>query len=298
MKLLIGTSLASALAIGLYTSVESQSRAVTGTVVSAATGAAVRGAVVNALEADSRGATMQTALTDVAGRFLIPLRGMARPTLMARAEGHAFKVISWLPNEPLRISLERAGVVTGVVYETRGNPARDITVSVAYSRTALERPPLAQVHGGMPHVYERGVYRLTGVKPETPLIIQGMRKGVVVGESLPVTVKPGGIVSADIVVSPTVTFRGLVLDERNRPIAGARIRLWVHRPTDSLFHTTRSRMISGHSGTDGSFSFEVVPEGKATVQTTKDGFGQSRQTVALAGIPATSNVTSILKQIQ
>lgn len=290
-------ALAALLAAGVSTLLHAQAGTITGTIVSGDHGGPIPGAVVNALQTDRQTGALRTAVTDTAGSFSIGIAGAARPVVVARAEGHGFEMVS-VPASggTLRITLQKAGMISGVIRDAAGVPAPGLTVRIAYARSAIERLLPVEVHGGGLLSDRSGRYRVTGLKPGTLFVLQAVQDGAVKGESLPLSVTAGGTKTVDIVLGAIGALRGRVVDERGQPVGDAAVRFWSRRESDRQFHTTRNRMLSTTTGTDGAFAMAGVPIGNGTLMVGKPGFSQRRDTIPLAAVAAGSSMILTLKR--
>jgi len=128
-----------------------------------------------------------------------------------------------------------------------------------------------------------GRFVLRGVTPDTPLTVEGERKGTPSGKSGPHRFASGELKSGVIITIPNgVTVSGIVTDAAGRPVSGARITA-TESEGDRDFGMMRM-VIGGpaamgrdlpESGSDGRFSLKLV-EGTYDFTFIREGFAARR----------------------
>jgi hypothetical protein len=150
-----------------------------GTVVSAATGRPIKGASVSAIVMANAATFLKSTTTDRQGRFLIGDLTSGQVRLGASAPGYLSRSFgqggpddnqgTFIPLAdgeiagPLALSLQRAGVIAGVILDDAGEPLGGVTVQAFRRSFANGRRQYASAGSGTTD--DRGAYRIANLIP-------------------------------------------------------------------------------------------------------------------------------------
>lgn len=170
----------------------------------------------------------------------------------------------------VHVEVPRGGIVSGIVMDVEGNPVPGASV-VGFFETAesLEKREFPAGRS-LSTSDENGVFRMGGF-PQGPFTLEAAVEGQTA------VWRPGGVIKAgqelsglEIMLEPSFTAYGQVLDANDQPIAGATIvagkvgRRRQHRETahEQVFHYP-TRGILTSSDKDGTFQLPGVPESQS-----------------------------------
>jgi hypothetical protein len=215
--------------------------------------------------------------TDAEGRF--KLIGPARDWPIATASAPGFASLNFVlstahthAKHALDIELSRSAVAEVRVLDHNGS-----AVSGAHVRLSTERRLLRQYEGNMSDYRSAGADAIEWTSitdddgrcvierlaPNVPLSIECSSEGKLPQrEPQPMVLSPAERRALDIVIAPTSTIRGLVLDQYGRP--KARLQMWLMLAEDDarvLFGYDDEPSASTKSDADGRFEFRGVPPG-------------------------------------
>ena len=204
--------------------------------------ALVRGATLKGEVVDARGGAVDGASIEVIGTDLQGLPVAETPILQGFRDAH----FAWaLPGPVPLIPAGELGVMPG--------PVPPIPPAWATPGTPAFGPALPSAPGAASS--EPWVTRFDGrftARPVTPGRVRALVRhpAYVEGISEPVTLAPGGEASVKVVLLAGGNLEGKIVDERGRPVAGARVDLAAVAGTLERMTVTAS---------DGTFAFAAVP---------------------------------------
>jgi hypothetical protein len=198
----------------------------------------------------------------------------------------------------LIVRLPRAAAIEGRVVRSSGDPAAFVRIELLEPDTAASVNTSYGLHGDMVSTDDLGRFRLFGLRPgEYLLAASAVPLGGIRARSFPVrTYYPGTsnvdhasplrlrggqeLTSIEFAIAPARAFtvRGALVDATGRPAAGVRI---------NLVRKERSIRESAITATDGSFEFEHLPAGDATITVYRVGDHTAGRPAEYAAVPLT-----------
>ena len=167
------------------------------------------------------------------------------------------------PKDEQMFVLEPAARIEGIVVDPAGEPLSEVEVIALFDRDLVppSRPPYRARSG------PTGRFVLDPVNPDASFILEATRDGYSPERMTLTSPAPGDALSdLKIVLGGTVSVHGKVVDERNRPVEGAVVRLSPQTNPDllSLARTSRPRSTQPRTtATDdqGVFGLASLPAG-------------------------------------
>ncbi len=229
--------------------VEQEALELHGVVVDASHGA-VRGAFIHLGSEDS--AATHFARSGERGEFALPNVAPGEYSLMVTAEGYPPVELSTVlapGTGPLRIVLVQGGHARGRVLDPSGGPVEGAWVGdESVATNASHVLGASDAAGGFE-------VALVAARPR----LVALKRGYAASEAVELAVGPNEVVEGLVLVlRPSCSLEGRVLDDRGRPLAGAEI---AARCQPSLMAT---------SAADGSFSLAALPPGPLELVATHD----------------------------
>ncbi|HVS65348.1 MAG TPA: carboxypeptidase-like regulatory domain-containing protein [Thermoanaerobaculia bacterium] len=178
------------------------------------------------------------------------------------------------------IALEPAGVISGTVMDPEGEPIPGVELVTG----ARESGSNTNTVGTLSR--EDGSYRLTGLRHGQELDLRAKHSEyALLWVDLPVLSRERPTAILDLQLDPGLVARGVVVDEGERPVEGARAFLWP-RPLNDLppwrLQTWRRfETASATSDAEGRFRFTQVPDGVYDLELKREGYA----TAEVPGIP-------------
>jgi protocatechuate 3,4-dioxygenase beta subunit len=292
-----------------------------GYVRAAGTGAPVRRAQVRAMSQEGRGGGVTS--TDSEGRFEIKDLAAGRYMLMVNKAGYVQASYGQQrPNEPgtpidlgegqiaekIAFSLQRGGVISGVVFDDGGEPVAGTQVqAMRYQFMGGQR---RLVPASSDSSDDRGAFRIYGLPPGEYFISAVNRMGQMMvapnmtsteqdgfaptyypgtpnlGEAGRVTIKAGQEMTGAnfaMVVARMARVSGRVLNSRGEPIGGQR--MLMLSPADPLISVGGMNMNNAMLAGDGAFTFTNVAPGRYNLNVRP--MGQPGPTEEFAVMPIT-----------
>lgn len=210
-------------------------------------------------------------ISDPNGRFELSLE--AEPvTLGFVADGHATETIGpfslrrGITEPEVTVKLGPAYTLEGRVVDEMGSPIEGATVSVVgpagepASRAA--RVPQIQVKSA-----KDGSYRLDNLDSGGIQLWIGRRGSIAVA---PIVVVAGSERAHDVVLTPAATLRGMVVDDRGKPVAGAAVQATPKIPRYDLTSIPEA-WLRAESDTDGKFLLDSLRPDDYTIRAAKSG---------------------------
>jgi 5-hydroxyisourate hydrolase-like protein (transthyretin family) len=277
---------------------------ITGRVVDAASGKAIRNARVQLLPVDGQRFSI-LARTDAQGRFTYSTLPARRYTLSAEAErfvtlefgqkrlGETGTQIQLGDGEAFTadFKLPRASALEGIVLDEFGDPVPNVMAQAALRQYVAGRHRLMPVGGRVAAQVtdDQGHYRISALPPGdyyvaalsgaytdmnevggfAPTYYPGTTDSAA-ATAVTVTLGADSAAPFSLVPAKTVSVSGIMVDREGKPVAG-RGTLWLMTP-DTL-QRADFNLARGTTAPDGRFLLRNVPEGNYTLQ----GFGPSRQ---------------------
>jgi hypothetical protein len=242
-----------------------------GSVVDRATGDPIAGALVwSPRRAEDHAITSpegRFALTTWSDRSGVPLMAAAVGYTNQRA-GLSFGELGTI--EPT-IALEPAGVISGVVTDRDGAAVPGVELVAG----ARERGDGAPTVGTLTR--NDGSYRLTGLRHGLELDLRAKHpEYALLWVDLPVLSPERPAATLDLELDPGLVARGVVVDDAERPLEGARAVLWPRPPADlppwRLQTWRQFETAEAISDAEGRFRFTRVPAGAYDLEVERKGF--------------------------
>lgn len=268
-----------------------------GRVISAADGRPVAGALVW----NQDPATMRRAGADGAYRFDVVAGSDAY--VMAAAPGYLpaegrLGVTSAMRRGPT-LALEPALAAAGVVVDEQGRPVPGVQVQIQASPTARIRAVAAYLSGGTSRTSASGRFRVPGLMAGVPYGLRLTKTGFAVTRADVPPLDPSrpghGGTDLRFVLHKGKTGFGRVVDQSDRPVAGARVELRPARSSDRRMFTflRESDPVRYEATVDATGRFEVRDLPAGTWELTARGSGFAPLTVPGLTIPEGGGATDL-----
>ncbi|MEF7438051.1 carboxypeptidase regulatory-like domain-containing protein [Paenibacillus lautus] len=232
--------------------------AITGIVTDSTSGLPLAGASLRVY--NSEAITLQTTNTAVDGSYTLESLAPGSLTVVVAEEGYASRTIGAVVQAStvtaLNVSLDQlAGAVTGVVWDTAGNPITDVNIRIFLNNIIVGRVATG----------EDGFYFIGNLAPNVySLTTRAEGYG---GQSFSVDISPGETEVADFtLLSDFGTLTGVVTDTSGNPLSGTAITLNVNVASGGLIVTRYVTQI------DGSYFISNLFPGPYLVNAALNGF--------------------------
>ncbi|HVS12516.1 MAG TPA: carboxypeptidase-like regulatory domain-containing protein, partial [Thermoanaerobaculia bacterium] len=216
------------------------------------------------------------AVTSPEGRFaLTTWSDRSGVPLMAAAAGftsqRASVSFSELGTTEPTIALEPAGVVSGVVTDRDGVPVPGVELVAGTRERGAQAPTVGTLSRN------DGSYHLTGLRHGHELDLRAKHPEYApLWVDLPVLSPERPTATLDLELDPGLVARGVVVDDAERPVEGARGVLWPRPPADlppwRLQTWRQFETAEATSDAEGRFRFTRVPAGAYDLEVERDGY--------------------------
>jgi len=277
--------------------------------------APIEGARVFATSTESK--ARLEALTDRDGHFRFSNIPLGRYLIQAEKQGYVVNLmnagITTMVNGPLAgyvLILHKAGVISGVVTDERGNPVAKATVQALRKASPSGPAGPAGVPGPPAVTDDRGEFRVTVMAGEYSVLIQprgrapGASRDVTLlptyypsattaDNALAVAVRPGEMqfgVNVIVQTGRAYTISGFVVDEQGQPQPGALVTLIKQVLPGQL--SMQATSVGVTTAKDGSFTLPGVAPGAWRLTSLPPAAGGSIQERTIAGMMASLNGTT------
>lgn len=192
---------------------------------------------------------------------------LGRAEVLLQSRGDALDVV---------VRLGPGGEITGVVRASTGSPVEGAEVVASASGVIVGATTARD-----------GSYRVEAL-PVGRYVVSADGAGLV-GAQQDVVVAAGAVATADFTLGDAVAIRGVVVDARGGPVAGASVEARLAgapRPKDGLDEPAPGTVETAATGEDGAFELDHLPRGRFEITVEHEAFRPLRTSLSSPSAPA------------